>query len=113
MYIQAAKFETPTTIMENKITPTSTLIKKERVSDLHFPNDEVLNTPDSIQERRSQLGKAASLGNLDKHKVNIIFEDDEGIKRVNTTVWAVTETKVVLKAGKAIPINRVHKVNVY
>lgn len=99
--------------MQDDITPSPVLIKKEIVSELHFPVQEVLNTPDSIKERRSQLGKAASLGNLDKHKVTIDFEDDEGLKRVNTTVWAVTETKVILKAGKAIPINRVHQVNVY
>ncbi len=99
--------------MQDNITPPPVLINKEIVSDLHFPIQEVLNAPDSIKERRSQLGKAASLGNLDKHKVTIIFEDDKGMKSVNTTVWAVTESKVILKAGKAIPINRVHKVNVY
>jgi hypothetical protein len=46
------------------------------------------------------------LGNIDRTKMRIIFEDNEGIKEVRTTVWAVGDKNIVLKKGVTIPINR-------
>lgn len=86
------------------------LIEKETVESLYFPNTEVLQSFELIKTRDQQLNKAASLGNLDKFKVKIIFEDFDGRKMVNTTIWALTEKNVVLKAGRTIPINRIHSV---
>ena len=86
------------------------LIEKETVEALRFPRTEVLQSFDMIELRANQLSMASSLGNLDKFKVKIIFEDSEGKKMVNTTIWAVTEKNVILKAGRIIPRHRIHSI---
>lgn len=86
------------------------LVQKEVISDLKFPLTDVLSGRDKISERLFALHRATSLGNLSKHKVKIIFEDEEGIKQVQTTIWAITDKKIVLKAGRTIPISRIHHV---
>ena len=87
-----------------------TLIKKEKVPLLHFPSTEVLLIPEAIASRNIDLKYAVKLGNLDRYKVKIIFEDDHALRKVETTIWAVTEKMVVLKKGAMIPIHRIHEV---
>lgn len=58
-----------------------------------------------------QLEQASTLGNLDKHKVHIRFEDSTGIKTIHTTIWALTEKRIMLKAGRSIPLHRIHSIN--
>jgi hypothetical protein len=87
------------------------MVDKLTVSDLHFPAEDVLKDSNAIKERSIKLHNATSLGNLNKHKVVITFEDDTSQKRVHTTIWAITDQKVLLKAGRAIPINRIHQVS--
>lgn len=82
-------------------------IAKERISDLKFPDTEVLNDNDKILERAMELGRALSLGNLENTKVRIFFEDDTSPKVVETTVWGVTDKRIILKQGVVIPIKRV------
>ncbi len=86
------------------------LVEKEIVGELRFPQADVLNDKMAILHRVAALHHATSLGNLDHHKVNIYFEDNEGMKRVNTTIWAITDKRILLKNGKSIPINRIHEV---
>lgn len=93
-----------------KSIDTIPLIEKEIVGGLHFPKAEVLGDDNSIKHRITVLHHATSLGNLDQHKVNIVFEDNEGLKRVNTTIWALTEQRIILKHNRSIPINRIHSV---
>ena len=85
-------------------------IEKEAVDSLTFPRGEVLTTATEQESRAKNLRKATTLGNLNKFKVNIIFEDDEGMKTVYTTIWAITEKKIILKAGRSIPRNRIHSI---
>lgn len=89
------------------------LVEKEIINTLRFPTNEVLANKESIQERIFALHRATSLGNLDKHKVTIVFEDSESLKRVCTTIWAITDRKILLKAGRSIPINRIHSVKIW
>ena len=35
------------------------------------------------------------------------IEDNEGLKRVNTTIWGVTEDYVILKTSTIIPMERI------
>jgi len=86
------------------------LIEKEDIATLKFPPTDVLKDYMSISQRVKVLHHATSLGNLDKHKVLIIFEDADGLKRVNTTIWAITEKRIVLKNNTTIPISRIHSV---
>ena len=82
-------------------------IKKEAVSTLRFPNEEVLTSKEAKVNRKICLKRASVLGNIDQTKMKIIFKDSVGIKKVNTTVWAQTEKYVVLKGSNLIPLNRI------
>lgn len=94
--------------MNDSVKPA--LIDKEQIIVLRFPEDEVLNSLDDISRRRSQLERATALGNTEKGKFAIVFEDDHGLKQVETTIWATTENCIVLKSGVTIPINRIHRI---
>ena len=85
-------------------------IDKEQVAGLHFPETEVLAKHDDILKRTYELERASKLGNGDHVKMKIVFEDTESVKQVETTVWAVTNERIVLKHGITIPINRIHEI---
>lgn len=85
-------------------------IEKEMIEDLKFPTSEVLIDPVKIKDRTSDLERALSLGNLEHSKIKIYFEDENSCKMVETTVWAVTDKRVILKQSVGIPINRIHSV---
>ena len=87
-------------------------IEKENISGLKFPEDEVLLSKDDIKIRTMNLERALALGNLEHNKIKIVFEDAEGIKQVETTVWAVTDKRIILKQGVVIPIHRILDVKV-
>lgn len=86
------------------------LIAKEKVTELQFPDVDVISDPQHRKERTVTLHKATGLGNLERRKVHITFEDMEGLKQVYTTIWAVTSGKVLLKEGRSIPACRIHAV---
>lgn len=94
----------------NTATNTATLIDKEVVRDLSFPKDDVLATSEEKRQRRLTLDRAMILGNVDHSKVRIYFSDNDGFKQVETTIWAVTEERIILKSGMVIPIRRIHEV---
>lgn len=85
------------------------IIEKEVIETLRFPSNDVLEDNEEIQQRNSELERALSLGNLEHSKIKIFFEDNESKKVVETTVWGVTDKRVILKKGVAIPINRIYK----
>lgn len=85
-------------------------IEKEKIEDLRFPTSEVLLSATEIEQRQSDLDRALALGNLEHSKIKIYFEDDKSCKVVETTVWGVTDKRVILKQGVVIPINRIHSV---
>lgn len=87
-------------------------IEKEKIESLKFPNNEVLTDKELIKEREAELNRALALGNLEHSKIKIYFEDDISCKLVETTVWGVTDKRVILKQGTVIPINRVHKISI-
>lgn len=60
--------------------------------------------------RINDLDRALSLGNLEHLKIKIYFEDDTSKKVVETTIWGVTEERVILKQGVVIPVKRIHKI---
>ena len=83
-------------------------IEKENIEGLKFPSQEVLGSETEITKRQSDLDRALSLGNMEQIKIKIFFEDSESPKYVETTVWGVTDKRVILKQGVVIPINRIH-----
>lgn len=93
------------------MTATFEKIEKENIEILKFPKEEVLLDKELIKDRESELNRALALGNLEHTKIKIYFEDDKSRKLVETTVWGVTDKRVILKQGVVIPINRVHKIS--
>jgi hypothetical protein len=89
---------------------TPKLIEKENIVNLSFPEEDVLSSNAERAVRIKDLKNANELGDLAQYKVKIVFEDDSGLKKVETTVWNTTPEEVVLKYGVAIPIRRVSRV---
>lgn len=85
------------------------IIDKELITSLSFPNTEVLEDIADVKQRKEDLDRALSLGNLEHLKIKIYFEDDISFKMVETTIWGVTDNRVILKQGVVIPVNRIHK----
>jgi hypothetical protein len=85
-------------------------IEKESIPFLKFPDSDVLVEGKEKYLRNSDLIRAQSLGNLEHSKIKIFFEDNESKKVVETTVWALTNTTVILKKGVEIPIKRIYKI---
>lgn len=79
-------------------------IPKEQVTACSFAKRAFIP---SQPELLKYLRKAMVLGNAHKRKVQIVFCDDEGMKSVDTTVWAVDERVILLKGGLWIPIARI------
>lgn len=97
--------------MPNTTHPNRPLsIEKENIRGLKFPEHDVLTSKDAIKIRNSHLERALKLGNLEHNKIKIVFEDSEGLKQVETTVWGVTDKRVILKQGILIPIHRIHEI---
>ena len=87
-------------------------IEKEQIKKLKFPRKEVLTLKDNKERRKIKLKNAMRLGNIEHYKVKIVFEDAESLKLVNTTIWAVGDKNISLKAGITLPINRIHEINI-
>ena len=86
------------------------LIDKEIIEDLSFPKNEVLKTEEDFSKRLNDLTRSLILGNTEKYKVKIYFRDEEGLNMVNTTIWGLTNKRVILKYGSCIPIHRILRV---
>ncbi|MBL4577683.1 MAG: hypothetical protein JKX74_04370 [Flavobacteriales bacterium] len=97
----------------NTISLKAEAIDKERIPELTFPASEVLDGKEQIRVRGSDIEKAMLLGNSSKLKVKIVFEDNKSKKLVDTTVWGVTDQRVILKRGVAIPTHRIHELRFF
>jgi len=95
-----------------KTSDKAKLIQKEDIVNLRFPKMEVLKTADERKIRAIKLQNAMRLGNIEHYKVKLVFEDNEDLRMVNTTVWSTTDKNVSLKGGITLPINRIHEVNI-
>ena len=89
---------------------TYELIDKEWIKDISFPIKNVITSETERKKLSSKIYRATSLGNIENHKVVILFEDNSGPKKVFTTIWAQTREKIILKKGVAIPINRIYDI---
>lgn len=95
------------------IPSTIQRIEKETVSALHFPLEPVHLSEEHRALRDRNIARAAQLGNLEHTKCRIVFRDSEGMKVVETTVWAFDDGNIVLKKGVMIPVARVIEVDLF
>lgn len=96
--------------MGSIVNTSPTTVQKEMISGFRFPEKDVLTSKDEIKIRSAELERALKLGNLEHNKIKIIFEDRDGLKQVETTVWGVTDKLVILKKGIMIPIHCIYEV---
>ena len=85
-------------------------VEKEKIASLTFPNEDVLKSVPSVEQRRVSLEQAVVLGNTYKGKAKIIFDDSAGTKQIETHLWGLTDTRVILKQGIVIPVHRIREV---
>ena len=80
------------------------LIEKEMVAALSFHDKSPISQHPELMK---QIESAVLLGNAHHSKVSIIFQDDSGLKRVDTTIWAAGTKFICLKGGVWIPIDKI------
>lgn len=80
------------------------VIEKEAIPSFQFDYQEVLSSDEARHQREAQVTRAMILGNTYRQKVKITFATVNGLKTVETTVWASTRTHLILKDGIHIPI---------
>ena len=74
------------------------LVQKEVIPKLQFTSKiPIKQHPDLLK----QIKKATVLGNSHRRKVGIFFHDDDGLKKVETTIWASGKKFICLKAFQA------------
>jgi hypothetical protein len=83
---------------------TAQLIEKESIPQLSFLHSKAINQANDLLD---QISKATQLGNSQKGKVSIFFECDQGLKRVETAIWAAGSKFICLKGAVWIPIANV------
>jgi len=76
------------------------LIEKEEVINYHFAEADAKN----YHVTKDQLERAVRLGNEFKSKTYITFQTNEGPKRIETTVWTLTDEYIQIKGGVSIPL---------
>ena len=96
----------------NNSSKKPVLVEKEEIKNLVFPHESIKRTEEQTQALNKKLQDAMSLGNLHQTKIKIIFEDSEGLKEVETTVWVTGESFISLKAGVTIPMRRIVDVQI-
>ncbi len=93
--------------MQEAINTKPQTIEKEIIPQLKFHKGAKIKQQDGLMER---LMEATKLGNLHHGKVSIVFEDDEGVKQVDTTIWATGLKYICLKGGMWLPISSIHRI---
>lgn len=78
---------------------TVELIEKEEVVNYHFVSVE----KDKSLITKEKLERAVRLGNEFKGKTYITFMTDSGPKKIETTVWTLTDHYIQIKGSVAIP----------
>lgn len=93
-------------------TPSALIIPKEQISGLRFPAQPVHANEEQRRSILNTLQQATRLGNAEHGKCRIVFQDDEGLKAVETTIWAFDPDNIVLKYGTTIPVSRVVSIDI-
>ena len=79
---------------------TGITIEKEDVHKFKIIPSEI----DNSSKFYLKLQNALRLGNEFKSKTTIVFNTEDGPKRIETTVWSLTERYIQIKHGILIPL---------
>ncbi|MFV0304351.1 MAG: hypothetical protein ACK5IC_02565 [Moheibacter sp.] len=78
---------------------TAELIEKEEVI-----NYKLVDAAPNQNITKEKLERALRLGNEYKSKTVITFQTHQGPKKIETTVWTLTENHIQIKSSVSIPI---------
>ena len=87
--------------MERNISMTAELINKEDIVNYKI----VKASEDHSKDLELKLNNALRLGNEFKSKSTIVFQTNEGPKKVETTVWTLSDGYLQIKNGVTIPLS--------
>ena len=93
--------------MSEQLLAKSILVDRSKIATCKFPKGEVIDLEEDKRIRSRKIHNATRLGNLEQKKVNIIFNDKEGVKHVYTTIWAQTSKRIILKDNVVLPVHRI------
>jgi len=79
---------------------TAITIEKEDVDKFRIIPAEI----DNSSQFYLKLQNALRLGNEFKSKTTIVFNTEDGPKRIETTVWSLTDRYIQIKHGILIPL---------
>lgn len=82
------------------------IIEKEQIQEYKIISADT----DRSASLRDRLHDAQRLGNEFKSKTSIVFQTEDGPKRIETTVWSLTENYVQIKSGVLIPLKSIIEV---
>lgn len=77
-----------------------TIIEKEDVDKYRIIPAEI----NKSEQFSKKLDGAVRLGNEFKSKTTIVFNTEDGPKRIETTVWSATDKYIQIKNGILIPL---------
>lgn len=83
-------------------------VNKTEIKSLKFPKEDVLSNKNDKICRFVELHKALYLNDLKRDKIEIVFSDDTtNLKKIETTIKAITQKAVILKNSIVIPLARI------
>lgn len=83
------------------------IIEKEHILDYKI----IPAAEDKTYLLKDKLMAAQRLGNEFKSKTTIVFQTEDGPKRIETTVWSLTERYIQIKSGVLIPLKSIIEVD--
>lgn len=96
--------------MENTTNTTIQRIEKEDIPKYQFVSYDVLEDKAERDARQADLQKAMVLGNGAQVKIAFVFQTTDGLKKVETTVWAATDASIQIKGGVSVPVHCIKEI---
>ncbi len=87
-------------------------MEKEFLPFLNFYSTDIITEESERIHRSRMLNMAMILGNIFKNKVTLVIHSEEGVCKVSTTVWGITDDRVILKGSISIPIRSILDVSI-
>ncbi|CAM1353109.1 hypothetical protein [Tenacibaculum insulae] len=85
----------------------TTSADKETGKLLEFPKINVLEQKIEQVNEFIRLRKVFFLRNLNRDKFDIFFTDHTGLKKVEASVWTLSEKSIILKNTKEVPFSNI------
>jgi len=86
-------------------------ISKDEIAKIQFEEMDVLNRPEDIRVRRTNLDKAIALGRSEKIKTSIILKAGDNLYRLETNVVSIQADSMTSSNGLNIPLRCIYSVD--